>query len=434
MTKARSAWFGHGLLNILEHGLARGMDAVATLAILWCVPTEVFSQLAIAQAYVAPALFFFVSPETVLYREFGKWAVEGPAPMLARLRMFRRFAWGKAILAVGLAGVLALSFPSPSGTDFGLVDRFAALLWAFSLPLLPQVTGPDREYLRLDLDLKTLNFITFFQRAVYLVLLVPAAKLFPRSFPLIAGCGVATMFFTAWLARKKVEAKFVGVVPAAIPEGSGGALIRRSLEGFSVWNHVSGVIIGWVQTMDVFFLGWFRLPAAEVGIYGVALKFANFTLAIPYAVSNLFVVFLGRTATPDRRREVRLLVRFSVVLLAFAAVQAIVSYLLAPYVIHLFSRGRWTIDEEARIILWLKAILPASAIFAASLFWTGWLGIRTSFSRLVATVYVPWAVASAVIYAWAVHTGGPDAAARANLSIMGVFIFLLAVSSFRRYD
>ena len=434
MAKARSAWVGHGLLNILEHGLARGMDAAATLAILWCVPTEVFSQLAIAQAYVAPALFFFVSPETVLYREFGKWSDEGAAPMLTRLRVFRRFAWGKGILAVILAAVLAFSFPSPSGTGFGFVDRFAALLWAFSLPLLPQVSGPDREYLRLDLDLKTLNFITFFQRAVYLLLLVPAAKLFPHSFVMIAGCGAATMLFTAWLARKKVEAKFSGVVPTSIPEGSGFTLIRRSLEGFSVWNHVSGVIIGWVQTMDVFFLGWFRFPASEVGIYSVALKFANFTLAIPYAVSNLFVVFLGRTASPDRRRETRLLVRFSLILLAYAAVQAVVSYLLAPYVIHLFSRGRWTREEEARMVVWLKAILPASAIFASSLFWTGWLGIRTSFSKLVATLYLPWAATSAGIYAWAIHTGGTDSAARANLSVMGVFIFLLAVSSFRRYE
>lgn len=429
MNRSRSAWFGYGFLNILEHGLARGMDAVATFAILWCVPTEVFSQLAVAQACVAPALFFFVSPETVLYRDFGKWKSESPGITLARLRVFRRFAWAKALAAIVLSGIFAIGFPSPSGAEFGLVDRFASFVWAFFLPLLPQISGPDREYLRLDLDLKTLNFLTFFQRAIYLLLLVPAAKVFPSSFPVIAGCGVGTSLLTSWLARRKVEAKFAGVSPGMIPEGTSFAVIRNSLRGFSIWNHVSGVVIGWIQTMDLFFLAWFRVSALDVGIYGVVLKFANFTLALPYAVSNLFNVYLGRATVPDRRKEIGLLARFSLALAVFSAVQAFAAYLLAPYVIRAFSRGRWTSIEEARMLQWLKVILPATAVFASSLFWSGWMGIRTPFRKLVVAVYLPWGAVAIAIYASAARWGGAEAVARANLSVMLVFIALLAVFS-----
>jgi hypothetical protein len=410
------------------------MDALATLAILWCVSTEVFSELAIAQAYVAPALFLFLSPETILYRDFGKWKTEGESATLTRIRIFRRFAWMKAGFAILLAAIFAASFPAPSGTTFGFIDRFSALIWAFSLSLLPQISGPDREYLRLDLDLKTLNFITFFQRTVYLVLLIPIAKLFPTSIPLIAACGVFTTLVTSSYARMKVEAKFKGVLPGPILEGPGFGLIRHSLGGFSIWSHISGVITGWMQTLDLFFLGWFRLPAIEVGLYSVVLKLAGFTLSLPYAVSNLFGVYLGRTTEPERKKEIRLLVRLSLGLASFAGLQALIFYFLSPMILHFFSRGRWSVDDQERMVGWLKYVLPASAIFASTLFWAGWMTIRTSFRRLILTVYLPWGVVGALIYAFAVKQGGADAAARANPSVMVVLLLLLAISSFRRYD
>lgn len=432
--KARSAWFGHGFWNILEHGLSRGMDAFAMLMILWCVPTEVFSGLAISQAYVAPSLFFFVSPETILYREFGRWSAEGPERMLARLRVFRRFAWAKGFVAVALAAIVAAVFPSPTGIEFGFFDRFSALIWAFTLPLLPQLSGPDREYLRLDLDLKTLNFLTFFQRAFYLTMLIPTAYFFPKSFPLLAGCAVITAIFTSGFARRKVEAKFRGISPSPVPEGSASRLILHSLAGFSIWSHVSGVIIGWMQTMDLFFLGWFRFPAAEVGLYSVTVKLANFSLTVPYAVSNLFNVYLGRTSLPDHSSERKALIRFSAGLLVFSVAQAAILYGFAPSILTLFSRGRWDLAAQVRMVEWLRWILPACAIFSTSLFWSGWLGIRTSFRRLIVRVYVPWMIAGLGIYSWAATHGGADALARANLSAMATLIFLLAISSFRRYD
>lgn len=426
-------WLRHGAWNILEHGLSRGMDALATIALIWFIPTGVFSQLAISQAYVAPALFLFICPETTFYREFGEWKREGPEALLARVRAFRRFAWLKAVAAIGLAAVLAASFPSPSGSTFGFTDRFFALVWAFSLPLMPQISGGDREFLRLNLDLRTLNFITLFQRALYLSLLVLVATLFSITFPAIAGVAIVTATATAWIARRAVEKRFVGVLPTRIPEENVFELLKSSLRGFSIWNHIAGVIVGWIQTLDLFLLGFFRLPALEIGLYSVALKLANFTLAIPYAVSNLYNVFLGRTARPkdlaEKKIEKRILLKLTLGLMGFSAAQALVFYKIGPWILVLLSRGRWSSEEQTRILSWLYWILPAAACFSSLLFWTGWMSIRTSFRRLVFTVYLPWGVIGAGIYFYSVKAGGVDLVARANLSVIFVLVILLSIST-----
>ncbi len=371
-------------------------------------------------------LFFFISPETALYRDFGKWMEEGPAAMLSRLRYFRRFAYFKAFAAILLSAVIAAITSSLPGSDYSFSDRFSALVWAFSLPLIPQVSGPDREFLRLSLDLKVLNLVTLFQRGLYLVLLLPILIFFPGSFPLLGVTSVLTLILTSWFSRRWVERHFLGVLSPHFNFSEFVRVNRNAFLGFSLGNHISGVIMGWVQTLDLFFLGWFRLPAAEIGIYSVVLKLSNFTLAIPYAVSNFHNVVLGRGRT---EHEGRRLVLLSVGLLAFCGLQAWIFYLSAPWILELFSRGRWTAVDQSRMLGWLRFILPASAVFASTLFWGGWMTIRRSLSRLVYFVYVPWAGVSAWIYASAVSSGGADAVARANLPVMGVLVVLFTLFS-----
>jgi hypothetical protein len=77
--------------------------------------------------------------------------------------------------------------------------------------------------------------------------------------------------------------------------------------------------------------------------------------------------------------------------------------------------------------------LPASAVFGACLFWTGWLSIRFSFRRLVFGVYLPWGAAALLLYSWNGLHGGVDAVARTNLPVVGVFVVLLAfATAFRK--
>jgi hypothetical protein len=435
--KPLGKWFRHGVWNVLEHALSRGLDAFATVALLWFVSPETFSQLALAQAYVAPALFFFICPETSFYREFSAWSAEGRGKMLARIRAFRRFAWTKGALAFLLAGTIAALFPSPIGSSFDWGERFLSILWAFSLPLTPQIAGADREFLRLNLDLRELNAVTVFQRAFYLAALLLASLVFSASLVSLAAVGVLSAVFTAWLARSFVERRFSGIVPERVPESDFVHLLRETVRGFSFWNHISGIVVGWTQTLDLFLLGWLRTPMGIVGLYGIGLKLANFSLAIPYAVSNLYNVYLGRTSAPQdnegRRREARSLLKFSSALAFFTALQALIFWKLSPWILEVLSRGRWALSDQARIVQWLQWILPASAVFGACLFWTGWLSIRFSFRRLVFGVYLPWGGMALILYAWNAYHGGVDAAARTNLSVVGVFVVLLAfATAFRK--
>jgi hypothetical protein len=430
---SRKSWFRYGVWNTLEHGVSRGLDAFSTIVLLWFVAPEAFSLLAVSQAYVAPALFFFVSPEISLYPNFAKWSAEGPPSMLARVRIYRRFAWSKAALALGIAAAVAALFPFPEAGGFRFADKFFALVWAFSLPLAPQVSGADREFLRLNLDLRTLNGITFFQRAFYLSMLFAATRFFPGNFAALAVAGGSALVATAILARRSAESTFRGV---RVDRGiAGSALIRESLTGFSGWGHVSGILLGWMQTLDLFFLGWLRFPATDVGLYSVALKLASFCVAVPSAIANLFNVYFGRTAAPDagepRRAERRTLLKASAGLAAFVAAEVAIVSLLAPTILELFSRGRWSPEDCARILEWLRWILPAIALYGSTLIWTAWIIFRRSFRRLFVEVYLPWTFAGAGIYGWAVKTGGLDRAAQSNLTVIVVLIALLGLTTLR---
>jgi hypothetical protein len=431
--KGSSGWVRHGAWNVLEHGFSRGLDAFATVVLLWVVSPEVFSQLALAQAYVAPALFFFICPETGFYREFAAWSAEGPESMIARVRAFRRFAWLKAALALAITLPIVVWFPWPEDSPARVSTRFLSLIWAFALPLIPQFAGADREYLRLSLDLRALNLVTVFQRVFYLSSLLIAWVAFSASFASLAMAGILTSLFTAWLARYFVERRFVGIRARRLPESNPAYLFRETLRGFSFWNHLSGVVVGWTQTLDLFFLGWFRTASATVGLYGVGLKLANFMLALPYAVSNLYNVYLGRTPLPSDAKgeaaERASLLKLSVAFGGFAALQSFVLWKLAPYILAALSRGKWDASGQAQIVSWLGWILPACAIFGSCLFWTGWLSIRYSYRRLVFGVYLPWGLVAFGIYGWTARYRGVDAVAQANLPVVMVFVILLIVAT-----
>ncbi|RYZ87968.1 MAG: hypothetical protein EOP06_11775, partial [Proteobacteria bacterium] len=146
-------WLKHGLLNTFEQGFTRASDAIFSLALVAVFPPEEFSKLALAQAAVAPLLLFFIAPEAVMYKDFGAWNARGIGYTAANLRGFRIVGWWKAGLAILISAIVA-SFGSNQSI------RFFSMIWAFSLVLMPQIAGPDREYLRLSLNLKQLNFVT----------------------------------------------------------------------------------------------------------------------------------------------------------------------------------------------------------------------------------------------------------------------------------
>src|SRR5678815_365306 len=101
------AWFRHGFWNTLEQSLTRGADALTSLVLIWALRPETFSELVIAQAWVAPTLLVFLTPESVVYRDFAQWQRQGPDHVAARVRALRIFSWWKIGAAVLASAALA---------------------------------------------------------------------------------------------------------------------------------------------------------------------------------------------------------------------------------------------------------------------------------------------------------------------------------------
>lgn len=418
----RSQWFRHGFLNTLEHGVTRFADALTSIVLLWSLSSESFSKLALAQAYVAPVLFLFVSPEVVIYRDFHKWKEEGRQNLTARLRIFRLFSWGKAQAALFIALLLALTHPQ----QFSYIESFFAFIWAFSLVLAPQIAGPDREFLRLHLKLKDLNAISLYQKLALLGGTALVALLYPNSntiipFAIIAAfSALSAALIASWRAK---------VALAQIPVGGQGtdlsvfSVLYDSLHGFSVWSHVQGILTNWVQSMDLFFLGLWGLPVRQIGLYAAALKLANFSSALPTALANLFSIWLGRRPTDDG--EKRTILKYSGKLFASNVIQAIIIAAIAPFAIQMLSHGRWTEAEQREMFFWLLWILSGMVLITSTYLLSSWLALRGLIKGLLGRVVVPWAIASFVIYAVATRLGGFEWAARANVIVAAVYVILI---------
>jgi hypothetical protein len=427
--KLSSPWLKHGFWNTLEHGITRGSDALASLVLLWALSPETFAKLASSQALIAPVLFLFISPENVLYRDYAVWRGEGTSALAARLYALRRFALGKAQVALILSVVLAMF------TAGNFLDRFFALLWAFSLVLAPQISGPDREFLRLDLKLKTLNALGLYQKLSMLAGTVIAAFVFPGHIGALAAFAVFSTLSSALIASHQVkkQLRLEGAGEDAIRGRIGPSVIstlKDALTTFSAWQHVIGVIIGWVQTMDLFFLSLMRFPGKEVGLYAAVLKVANFSLMLPTALASLFIVWAGRRASeegqPQEIQEVKRLTGWLGVGVLF---QGVLLYLLAPYLFSVLSHGRWSDLDISVMKSWLGWILTGASIFGTLYLASSWLGIRTRLSSLFGQVYLPWVVASFLIYfgciRFPIFASPYQGAAIANVMVAGVFALLI---------
>jgi len=419
-----------GSWNSADHLLTRFADAGISILLIWMLAPESFSRLALAQAVAAPLLVFFLSPENVLYRDFAAVRALGAPGLRRHLSAFRRFAVAKAVFSVVPAALVAM-LPwagglSPSG-------RFWGLLWALGWALSPQVSGPDRLFLRLDLRWRSLVAHTLFQKLSLVVAMVLAVRWGRGDLATLAWATWLSLALSAGLALLLTELSLVrsplAAPPAAAAPARRAAILLDSIRGFSFWAHLNGVLYGWSQTLDLFFLGVFPVAARDVGLYAVALKYSNFLLALPQGLMNLFNVWLGRTppatgseaVAAERRRALRL----SGWLLAGMVAAALLFRLAAPFVFRLFAHGRWVEADTQRMAGWLTAILVLPVAISALNFIDTWLTLRRSVRALLLEVGVPTLIVAGAGVAWAVRAHGVVGAAWSNPWVAAVYAVLL---------
>lgn len=425
----KTAWLKHGFWNTLEHGVIRASDALASLVLLYFLAPENFAVLALAQAWVAPVLLFFVAPEFILYRDYALWQKEGPSSLATRLRALRLFSWGKAQLALVLALVGAFLFPS----ETPWVSRFLALTWAFALAVAPQIAGGDREFLRVGLHLRALNGVTLYQKLTFLLGTVLAAVLLPGSLTALASVAVFSAISSAMLAsliaKRILRAQGASAAGLAGREGpSVISVVTDAVTTFSFWIHICWVLGNWVLTLDLYALGWVRPDPQALGLYAAVLKVANLSNAIPVALTNLFMLWLGRRLAESEglKRERRELVRYSALLFGACLVQNLVLWVLAPWLFGLLSHGRWSVGEMQQMQGWLGWILAGAVLVNSLQLAAAWLRVRASARGMFFRIYLPWVAVSAALYGGAAVWLGIDGAAMANLPVALSFGILMS--------
>ena len=424
----KKTWFKHGFWNTLEHALTRVADALATIFLIRVLSPELFSKLTLAQAFVAPCLFLFISPETVIYRDYLKWEKEGAERFLIRLRALRYFAWGKGVMAIFISAIIALLFPH-SAVGMSSEFRFYTFIWAFFLAIAPQMAGADREFLRLSLQLRALNWVSFFQKMTLLLGTLGVTLWFPGRIDLLAFVTVLAAIFSCLLAAGFVENysdHLKSVQTSYRFDGSKFDLsiltLKDAVQNFSIWVHLSGVVQNWITTMDLYFLGFFRFPAREVGLYSIALKLAGFSMALPMAVSNLFSVWVGRK---KELLDLKLIKKYSFWLFSITLAQGVLLILLFPWFIEIFSHGRWSTQEKDKIFTWFCWILAGGVILSSTYFVGAWWTLRGNVKSFFYKVNLTWGLLSLGIYAGAAFFGGINVVAQANLLVSAVCLFLV---------
>jgi hypothetical protein len=425
-------WLHHAFWNTLEQGVTRATDALTGLVLIWALQPEIFSQLVMAQAWAAPTLLLFLSPEGAVYRELAEWKKKGPDCVAGSLRALRLFAWAKVVAA--LAASLLLAAVIPGRTAYAA--RIAAVLWAYFIALGPQIAGPDREFLRLELRLRTVNALTIVQKTILLGGTILVSTTFGmRLAPLaaVAGLSATVCALAAW----RCSAALL-LSQGASAEGLGGRrgppvreTLSRTLMTFTLWQHLSMTVSTWIRTMDLFFLGLFGIPARVLGLYGAALKVANLATAVPVAAMSLFAIWLGRREEPRLEEERRFVLRITPLIGVGTLLIAVAIALVLPFVLPLLSHGRWTPREIATMTGWIHWMLAAGTVVVTPIILFWWLALRTSYARIFFEIYVPWTIVSLVLFAVAAGLGGAEWAARMSV-VVGAVSVVLVLIRFRR--
>lgn len=443
--QGKAAWFKHGFLNTLEQGITRVADGLTTLFLIWFLSPELFSKLAMAQAMTAPLLLFFVAPETVLYRDFSIWKKAGPSSLASRLHVFRAFGYGKGQLAVVISLITGALLSGQSYWEWVF-----SLIWAFSLALAPQIAGPDREFLRLSLQLEALNLISLYQKLVLFVGTVGALQFIGHFAPhfntaaigqgshliqlaSLAGIAAFSAVSTAVFARAKAiqYLRKEGATETSLKGRDGPGMfltLTETLKDFSIWQHLQGVILNWVQTMDLFCLGLFHFPARQIGLYASVLKLVNFSNFAPLALTNVFGIWIGRKL-PEKGHagERAQLKRLSFFLFLGVSFQGLIFMGLGPYLIDLLSHGRWAQSEEAQMVQWFNWVLLGNVILTSTYLLSHWALVRSQVLRAFTHVYLPWGVLTLGAYSLVAYLSAqnPLWVARMNGGVALLFCLLL---------
>ncbi|MBI3544912.1 MAG: hypothetical protein HY075_16695, partial [Deltaproteobacteria bacterium] len=347
-------------LMIAEHASTRALDALTTLALIRLLDVSSLGTLVVYQSWVAILLLFFPALENVLYREHGKLKAAGQ--LSRELAIYRKFNVMKLGFALSLTFFGALV--PVKDVDFG--RRLAALALAFAVPLSQALYGIFREPLRFELRQGVVVLLNGLQRLVLLALVYAAGRLTGGAIEPIAVAALCVyLVFGGLWATVSDKLLLEGKKRARVALKEAWPRIRGAFTETVLWLHLSGAIMGAVQTLDVYFLSRTSTPLREIAAYSIALKAANFFQLLSLPVTQAFGVYLGRRSNRHDARADRRAAVFAVA--AFAAVGVLViafGFTTAEPLLGFLAKGKFTPDELANAVRFFRPMLVGVVVLS----------------------------------------------------------------------
>ena len=433
MFKRLANHFNALFFNTLEYGVTRFLDGATSMLLIWSMPTERYSVIAVGQAVVTLWLVFFVSPSNALIKNYSFWKKYSESLWLKRLQIFRRYGWAMIGLSIFIAAVLARFHHFGEGYS----DRFYSMARAFFLFYFALSCGVDREYLRMELDLKVLNLFTVYQKLFAFLGCLFVLRTDPSRIDLLALVAVLSIVSTALFVQLYVNKKIKkSLIIENVQNKSVDCplSVKVSILQHAIWPHLSAYIWIWIQSLDLLYLEWFGYSSKTTGLYGAGLKISNLSMAIPFALSTYITILLGRKKTVEKKSDLKTLL-FSMKWGAIASVvQFCVLYLLLPQIIEIFSRGRWSLEERNDLRNWIIWILASGVLMNLTFLMSNWLLVRAQVKLVFYKAYLPWAVFSLVVYGASGQYFGPIGLAVSNFAVVLFYFVLLSLQVKKAHD
>lgn len=410
----------------LEHVSNRGLDALLTLVLIRYMNVESFGVFTVFQSWVGLFLFMLPNLENILYRDYARTKKEGT--LGRRVALFRAFNWFK----ISLAALFALGAAAVAGFELSYRAKLAAVTLALVLPLSQSLYGIYRETLRFELHMKAVMILNGLQKSAFLAVAFAACLWGGGSVEAVAPGLLATAFLFAGL--------WYGLLRHCVPaikdkSATAGAAptVMGILKDAVIWMHINGTITAAIQTLDVYFLSRSGTPLAEIALYSVALKAANFFQILPMPFAQLFTVYLGRKVQGEGEAGKRRMVWvFSLGLLAMVVAMMALGMAVAEPLLAFLARGKFSAEELARGAAYFRYMLAGVCIYILCFPAAAYLNYRSNLKVLMGAVFLPWFAFSLVVYRWNAAIS-PLAAARANMWVygfctLGIFILYAAMS------
>jgi hypothetical protein len=419
---------------LLESVAPRLIDAALVILLLRRLAPEDIGLLERTQAAVLPVMLFFLSPEQLLYKKFSTWKAEGPDACRARIGALRHFCWLKGLAGLALAFLFSIR---AAGPNFAL---FCAFTWAFSRTLGPQIIAIDREYLRISGRVTNAFALVSIQKLLFFAGVVVVAFVWSASpLPGLAAVGAGSILFSG-LAATAQSRRLDGRVTKKAPKerqplfSTMRAVLKETLVPFSFWSHVNYVIGSSIESLDVLTLGVLGFPNRVLGIYGAAVRVANFGIAVPTALYTWFAMRLAQAPKgAPSRTSLATVARPTLYLVVVAVAQTTVLIAASHLIAQVLGSARWTEDERQTFARYLTPLVLGIGLYSTVFSLVAWLKLCVDVRALFARVFLPWLAVAGAIYFFVGVRGDAMNVARANIACYASYMFfvLLFVRKFK---